>query len=81
MLAVIGVNARGEKHFLAIEDGVRESAQSRREVLPGMKQRNVTRPAPLRRPPGVAENASMHEPGFFAGCLISRWRTWRRPLP
>ena len=27
-LVVIGVNSRGEKHFLAIEDGVRESTQS-----------------------------------------------------
>ena len=35
MLVVIGVNARGEKHFLAIEDGVRESTQSWREVLLG----------------------------------------------
>ena len=24
-LVIVGVNARGEKHFLAIEDGVRES--------------------------------------------------------
>jgi len=32
-LVVIGVNERGEKHFLAIEDGVRESTQSRREAL------------------------------------------------
>jgi len=32
-LVVIGVNERGEKHFLAIEDGVRESTQSWREVL------------------------------------------------
>ena len=39
VLVVIGVNARGEKHFLAIEDGVRESTQSWREVLLGMKQR------------------------------------------
>ncbi|SNT71518.1 Transposase, Mutator family [Paracoccus seriniphilus] len=36
-LVVIGVNARGEKHFLAIEDGVRESTQSWREVLLGLK--------------------------------------------
>ena len=43
----IGVNARGEKHFLAIEDGVRESTQSWREVLLGMKQRGFTRPAKL----------------------------------
>ncbi len=27
-LVVIGVNERGEKHFLAIEDGIRESTQS-----------------------------------------------------
>ena len=37
VLVVIGVNARGDKHFLAIEDGVRESTQSWREVLLGMK--------------------------------------------
>ena len=32
MLVVIGVNTRGEKHFLAIEDEVRESTQSWRLV-------------------------------------------------
>ena len=47
VLVVIGVNARGDKHFLAIEDGVRESAQSWREVLLGMKQRGFARPAKL----------------------------------
>ena len=47
VLVVIGVNARGEKHFLAIEDGVRESTQSWREVLLGIKQRGFTRPAKL----------------------------------
>ena len=47
VLVVIGVNARGEKHFLAIEDGVRESTQSWREVLLGMKQRGFARPAKL----------------------------------
>ncbi len=36
-LVVIGVNERGEKHFLAIEDGVRESTQSWREVLLKLK--------------------------------------------
>ena len=45
VLVVIGVNARGDKHFLAIEDGVRESTQSWREVLLGMQQRGFTRPA------------------------------------
>ena len=47
VLVIIGVNARGEKHFVAIEDGVRESTQSWREVLLGMKQRGFTRPAKL----------------------------------
>jgi len=40
-LVVMGVNARGQKHFLAIEDGVRESTQSWREVLLGLKARGV----------------------------------------
>lgn len=44
VLVVIGVNERGEKHFLAIEDGVRESTQSWREVLLGLKARGVEAP-------------------------------------
>ena len=36
-LVVIGVNERGEKRFLAVEDGVRESTQSWREVLLKLK--------------------------------------------
>ena len=44
VLVVIGVNARGEKHFLAIEDGVRESTQSWREVLFALKARGLTAP-------------------------------------
>ena len=47
MVVVIGVNARSEKHFLAIEDGGCESSQSWRELLLGMKQRGFTRPAKL----------------------------------
>jgi transposase-like protein len=43
-LVVIGVNARGEKHFLAIEDGVRESTQSWREVLLKLKARGMNVP-------------------------------------
>ena len=43
-LAIIGVNARGEKHFLAIEDGVRESTQSWREVFLGLKSRGMNTP-------------------------------------
>lgn len=40
-MVVIGVNEQGEKHFLAIEDGVRESTQSWREVLLGLKARGM----------------------------------------
>lgn len=43
-LVVIGVNARGEKHFLAIDDGVRESTQSWREVLLALKARGLKAP-------------------------------------
>lgn len=46
-LVVIGVNERGEKKFLAIEDGVRESKQSWREVLLGLKGRGLTIPPKL----------------------------------
>ena len=43
-LVVIGVNARGEKHFLALEDGLRESTQSWREVLLHLKARGMNTP-------------------------------------
>ena len=43
-LVVIGVNERGDKRFLAIEDGVRESTQSWREVLLKLKSRGMNAP-------------------------------------
>jgi len=43
-LVIVGVNERGEKHFLAIEDGVRESTQSWREVLLSLKARGMNAP-------------------------------------
>jgi len=43
-LVVLGVNERGEKRFLAIEDGVRESTQSWREVLLKLKSRGMNIP-------------------------------------
>jgi len=43
-LVIIGVNERGEKHFLALEDGVRESTQSWREVLLNLKSRGMSVP-------------------------------------
>jgi transposase-like protein len=43
-LVVIGVNEGGKKQFLAIEDGVRESTQSWREVLLKLKSRGMNIP-------------------------------------
>lgn len=48
LLVVIGVNARGQKRFLGIEDGVRESTESWRAVLRDLKARG------LRLPPHLA---------------------------
>src|SRR5258708_738225 len=46
-LVVIGVNERGQKKLLAIEDGVRESKQSWREVLLELKLPGLTLPPRL----------------------------------
>ena len=46
-LVIIGVNERGEKHFLAIEDGIRESSQSWREVLLDLKKHGLGVPPKL----------------------------------
>ncbi len=47
VLVIIGVNERGEKHLLAVEDGVRESTQSWREVLLDLKRRGLVDPPKL----------------------------------
>jgi transposase-like protein len=57
-LVVVGVNDRGEKRFLAIEDGVRESTQSWREVLLDLKARGIDTAPEL----GVGDGAL----GFWA---------------
>jgi transposase-like protein len=44
-LVVIGMNIHGEKQLLAMEDGIRESTQSWREVLLQLKARGLTAPA------------------------------------
>ena len=44
ILVLIGANERGEKRIVAIEDGVRESAQSWREVLLDLKSRGMNSP-------------------------------------
>jgi len=41
LLVIIGLDAQGKKHFVALEDGVRESTQSWREVLLDLKERGV----------------------------------------
>lgn len=41
VLVIIGVDEQGKKHFLAIEDGVRESTLSWRSVLLSLKQRGL----------------------------------------
>lgn len=43
-LVIVGVTARGQKRFLAIEDGVRESTQSWREALLNLKSRGMNAP-------------------------------------
>ncbi len=43
-IVVIGVNSQGERQFLAIEDGVRESTQSWREVLLHLNARGMNAP-------------------------------------
>ena len=43
-LVIIGVNGKGQKQFLAIEDGMRESIQSWREVLLKLKSRGMNIP-------------------------------------
>ena len=43
-LVIIGVDTRGEKHFLSIEDGTRESTQSWREILLSLKERGLNMP-------------------------------------
>ena len=44
VLVVIGVNERGEKRIVAIEDGMRESTQSWRELLLDLKSRGMNVP-------------------------------------
>ncbi len=44
VLVVMGVNERGEKRIVAIEDGMRESTQSWRELLLDLKSRGMNVP-------------------------------------
>ena len=44
ILVIIGVTAQGNKEFLAIDDGYRESAQSWKKVLENLKSRGMNQP-------------------------------------
>ena len=94
VLVVIGLNARGEKHFLAIEDGVRESAQSWREVLLSLKNRGLSAPklatgdgamgfrAALEEsfPSTRQQRCWMHKPGNVLNYLSKRTRSKARKM-
>ena len=45
VLVMVGVDDSGKKHLIALEDGVRESTQSWREVLLDLKSRGMNSPA------------------------------------
>ncbi len=93
-LVVIGVNERGEKHFLAIEDGVRESTQSWREVLLDLKKRGLEVPPKLAVGDGALgfwsaldevypdtrhQRCWVHKTA--QACLRPRDRFWDIPVP
>ncbi|SCZ86200.1 hypothetical protein NSMM_50015 [Nitrosomonas mobilis] len=67
-LVIIGVNERGDKRFLAIEDGVRESTQSWREVLLKLKARGMNAPKL-----GIGDGAM----GFLISYLSQKFSIYR----
>ncbi len=91
---VIGVNARGEKHFPAIGVGAPESTQSRREVLPSLKDRGPAAPKPATGDGAVGVRAApeevfpatrrprcwMHETGKVPNYLPKRTRPGARKM-
>ena len=53
LLVVVGCDVHGRKHFLAIEAGFRESAESWKAVLLSLRDRGVDNPhQPGHRQPG-----------------------------
>ena len=58
VLVLIGCDAQGKKHFLAIEEGFRESKQSWKALLLSLRDRGLQRPPKL----GVGDGAM----GFWA---------------
>ena len=77
-LVIIGVNALGQKKFLAIEDGVRESTQSWREVLLKLKDRGMYAP---KLAVGPSQQIALQSP---AGQWTVPWasgRHWTKYIP
>ena len=83
-LVVIGMNVQGEKHLLAMEDGIRESTQSWREVLVALKGRGLTVPALAIGDGGLGFWAALEE--IFPGtrhqrCWCHKTRNVLNALP
>ena len=83
-LVVIGMNVQGEKHLLAMEDGIRESTQSWREVLVALKGRGLTVPALAIGDGGLGFWAALEE--IFPGtrhqrCWCQKTRNVLNALP
>src|SRR6266699_1405422 len=69
-LVVMGVNERGQRRMLVFEDGVRESAQSWREVLLGLKARGLTAPLLAAGDGALGFWAALEE--IFPGTRVQR---------
>ena len=83
-LVVIGMNVHGEKHLLAMEDGIRESTQSWREVLLHLKARGFTAPALVIGDGALGFWAALEE--IFPGtrhqrCWVHKTRNVLNALP
>lgn len=83
-LVVIGMNVHGEKQLLAMEDGIRESTQSWREVLLHLKARGLTAPALAIGDGGLGFWAALEE--IFPGtrhqrCWCHKTRNVLNALP
>ena len=87
VLVVMGVDDRGCKHLLAVEDGVRESSRSWREVLTHLKSNGMNTPqlaigagalgfwkaVAERWPETRHQRCWMHKTGNVLNRLPKRW--------
>ena len=73
---IMGVNERDDRHFLAIEDGIRESTQSWREVLLSLKGRGTHSPEVATGDSAIGVWAALQE--VFAA--IRQQRCWMHKM-